>query len=264
MIITKFVISIEKICFWVYNILNFDLASYFWRLKLILKPFEQLPIEFRNDEVKRYYDILDKKRKSLVIKRIADIILALFMIIFLVFPMLVIAVLIKCTSKGPVLYKQERITKYGKKFKILKFRTMTVGADSHGELLTYKNDSRITKFGKFLRKLRLDELPQIFHVLSGKMSIVGTRPEVTKYVERYSPVMYATLLMPAGVTSFASIKFKDEDRIIGEISDPKQIDDVYVNEILPKKMRYNLKYIERFGFKRDIYLMFKTVKQVVF
>ena len=229
---------------------------------MLLKPFENLPDEFKNDEVKHYYDILDKKRNSLLVKRIADILLALFMIVILAIPMLVIAVIIKCSSKGPVMYKQERVTTYGKKFKILKFRTMKVGADKAG-LLTTENDDRITGIGKVLRKLRLDELQQIFQVLSGKMSIVGTRPEVTKYVDRYTPVMYATLLMPAGVTSFASIKFKDEDRILGEITDPDKIDDIYMNEILPKKMRYNLKYIERFNFKRDIYLMYKTVKQVL-
>ncbi len=230
---------------------------------MILKPFETLPKEFQNDEVKHYYDILSNKRKSLVIKRIMDFVLALIMTLLLLIPMLIIAILIKCTSKGPVLYKQERVTTYGKKFKILKFRTMKVGADKEG-LLTTENDDRITKIGHLLRKVRFDELPQIFHVLSGKMSIVGTRPEVTKYVERYTPSMYATLLMPAGVTSFASIKYKDEDRIIGEVTDPKEIDEIYVNEILPKKMRYNLKYIERFSFKRDIYLMYKTVKQVIF
>ena len=231
---------------------------------MILKPFDKLPKEFQNDEVKHYYDILLAKRNSLVVKRLADVILALIMIVVLALPMLVIAILIKTTSKGPVFYRQERVTTYGKKFMILKFRSMKVGADKGGELLTYKNDTRITKVGAVLRKLRLDELPQIFHVLSGKMSIVGTRPEVTKYVERYTPKMYATLLMPAGVTSLASIKYKDEDRIIGEVDDPAKIDDIYMNVILPKKMRYNLEYIERFGFKRDIYLMLKTVKQVIF
>lgn len=229
---------------------------------MLLKPFENLPDEFKNDEVKHYYDILDKKRKSLLVKRIADIILSLIMIVLLALPMLIIALIIKFSSKGPVLYKQERVTTYGKKFKILKFRTMKVGADKAG-LLTTENDDRITAIGKVLRKLRLDELPQIFHVLSGKMSIVGTRPEVTKYVDKYTPEMYATLLMPAGVTSLASIKFKDEDRILGEISDPERVDEIYMNEILPKKMRYNLKYIERFDFKWDIYLMYKTVKQVL-
>ncbi|MBQ8539637.1 MAG: sugar transferase [Ruminococcus sp.] len=229
---------------------------------MLLKPFENLPDEFKNDEVKHYYDILDKKRKSLLVKRVADIVLSLIMIVLLALPMLIIALIIKFSSKGPVLYKQERVTTYGKKFKILKFRTMKVGADKAG-LLTTENDDRITGIGKVLRKLRLDELPQIFHVLSGKMSIVGTRPEVTKYVDKYTPKMYATLLMAAGVTSLASIKFKDEDRILGEISDPERVDEIYMNEILPKKMRYNLKYIERFDFKWDIYLMYKTVKQVL-
>lgn len=230
---------------------------------MILKPFDSLPKEFQNNEVKRYYDILSKKRGSLIVKRATDVILALVMIVALLIPMIVIAVMIKCGSKGPVLYKQERVTIYGKKFKILKFRTMKVGADKDG-LLTIENDDRITKVGHLLRKLRLDELPQIFHVLSGKMSIVGTRPEVTKYVDKYTPVMYATLLMPAGVTSFASIKYKDEDKIIGDVTDQSKIDEIYINEILPQKMRYNLKYIERFSFKRDIYLMYKTVKQVIF
>ncbi len=229
----------------------------------MLKPFEKLPKEFQNDEVKYYYDILSKKRFSLFVKRTADIVLSLIMIVFLALPMLVISLLIKFGSKGPVFYRQERVTTYGKKFMILKFRTMRVGADKAG-LLTTENDDRITDVGKFLRKLRLDELPQIFHVLSGKMSIVGTRPEVTKYVDQYTPSMYATLLMPAGVTSFASIKYKDEDRIIGQITDPQKIDEVYMNDILPSKMKYNLKYIEQFSFFFDISLMFKTVKQVIF
>lgn len=230
---------------------------------MFLLPFEKLPAEFKNDEVRRYYDILCKKRSSLVFKRIVDIVFSFFLIIILLIPMLVIALCIRLDSRGPVLYKQERVTTYGRKFKILKFRSMTVDADQKGALITQENDNRITKVGKFLRKLRLDELPQIFHVLSGKMTIVGTRPEVTKYVDRYSPAMYATLLMPAGVTSYASIKYKDEDRIIGEINDPKKVDDIYVEKILPEKMKYNLSYIEDFSFKRDISLIFETVKQVL-
>lgn len=229
---------------------------------MILLPFEKLPDKLRTDAVKPYYDIIDKKRNSLVIKRVFDIVVSIILIILLIIPMLIIAVVIKLTSKGPVLYKQQRVTTYGKKFNILKFRSMTVGADSGGELLTYKNDARITKIGAFMRKYRIDELPQVFHVLSGKMSIVGTRPEVPKFVDKYTGAMYATLLMPAGITSLASIKYKDEDRIIGEVDDPKKIDDIYISEILPEKMKYNLKYISRFGFKRDLYLMLKTVKDV--
>lgn len=229
---------------------------------MILLPFEKLPRKFQCEEVKKYYDILDKKRPSLVMKRVMDIILSLIIIILLILPMAVIAVIIKLTSEGPVLYKQVRVTTNNRRFKIWKFRTMTVGADQKGALVTSANDNRVTGIGKTLRKFRLDELPQAFHVLSGKMSFVGTRPEVVKYVERYTPEMMATLLMPAGITSLASIRFKDEDAMIGDVSDPDEVDRIYVEEILPKKMEYNLEYLSRFGFRRDIHLMFSTVKQV--
>ena len=230
---------------------------------MLLLPYERLPRELQCPEVKKYYDILDKKRASLFLKRVTDIVLSLIMILVLLLPMAVIAVIIKATSKGPVLYKQERVTTYGKTFRIWKFRTMTVGADQKGALVTSANDNRVTGVGATLRKFRLDELPQAFHVLSGKMSFVGTRPEVVKYVERYTKEMNATLLMPAGITSLASIKFKDEDAMIGDVSDPDEVDRIYVEEILPKKMAYNLEYISRFGFRRDIHLMFSTIKNVV-
>lgn len=230
---------------------------------MILLPFDSLPREFQCDEVKKYYDILDKKRLSLFLKRVMDIVLSLIIIVVLLLPMAVIAVIIKSTSKGPVLYKQVRVTTYNRRFRIWKFRTMTVGADQKGALVTSANDNRVTSIGKTLRKFRLDELPQAFHVLSGKMSFVGTRPEVVKYVERYTPTMMATLLMPAGITSLASIRFKDEDAMIGDVSDPDEVDRIYVEEILPKKMKYNLRYIYRFGFRRDIHLMLSTVKHVV-
>lgn len=226
----------------------------------MLKPFEKLPKEFQNDEVKKYYDILSKKKRSIILKRITDIVLAIFLIIVLALPMLLIAFIIKISAtKGPVFYKQVRVTQYGKEFKILKFRTMIVGSDQCGELLTKEGDERVTLIGRALRKYRLDELPQIFHVLTGKMSIVGTRPEVIKYVERYEPIYYATLLLPAGITSFASIKYKDEDKLLKEGDD---VDEIYIKKILPDKMKYNLKYIQRFGFRRDLFLMFKTVKEV--
>lgn len=230
---------------------------------MLLLPYERLPRELQCPEVKKYYDILDKKRFSLFLKRAMDIVLSVLMILILLLPMAVIAVIIKLTSKGPVLFKQERVTTYGRRFRIWKFRTMTVGADRKGALVTSAHDNRITGIGATLRKFRLDELPQAFHVLSGKMSFVGTRPEVVKYVERYTPEMMATLLMPAGITSLASIKFKDEDAMIGDVSDPQEVDRIYVEEILPKKMEYNLEYISRFGFRRDIRLMFSTVKNVI-
>lgn len=230
---------------------------------MILLPFDRLPSELRCDEVKSYYDILDKKRFSLILKRITDVILALIILVLLLLPMAIIAIVIKCNSKGPVLYKQERVTTYNKRFMIMKFRTMTVGADQKGALITSANDNRVTSVGAKLRKYRLDELPQIFHVLSGKMSFVGTRPEVVRYVERYTPEMRATLLMPAGITSLASIRFKDEDAMIGDVSDPDEVDRIYVEEILPEKMKYNLSYISNFGFRRDIRLMFSTLKHMI-
>lgn len=230
---------------------------------MILRPFEKLPPELQNDAVRRYYDILDKKRFSLVMKRVMDFVLALILTILLLLPIAVIAVIVKATSKGPVFYRQVRVTTYNRRFRILKFRSMTVGADKAGALVTSANDSRVTKVGAVLRKYRLDELPQIFHVLSGKMSFVGTRPEVPRYVDRYTPEMMATLLMPAGVTSLASIRYKDEDKIIGSVSDPSEVDRVYVERILPDKMRYNLEYIEKFSVGCDIGLMASTVTHVL-
>ena len=228
----------------------------------MLKPFDKLPDEMKNDEVRRYYEILKKKRFALLVKRVADFVTALIMLIFLLLPMAVIAVIVKCSSKGPVLYRQERVTTYNRRFRIMKFRSMTVGADHAGALVTSQADSRVTKVGEKLRRCRLDELPQIFHVLSGKMSFVGTRPEVPHFVERYTPEMMATLLMPAGVTSLASIKYKDEDEIIGKISDPEEVDRVYVEEILPAKMQYNLEYLSKFGIGTDIRLMISTFIRV--
>ncbi len=221
--------------------------------------FDKLPQRFQCDEVREYYDILCKKKFSIILKRITDIFMALVMLIFLIIPIIIISIAVKCTSKGPVFYKQVRVTAYGRRFKILKFRTMVVGADKIGSLVTTDGDRRITKMGKFLRKYRLDELPQIFHVVSGKMSVVGTRPEVPKYVDSYKKEYLATLLMPAGITSLASIMYKDEEKLL---SDKDDVDTVYVEQILPDKMEYNLKYLRNFGFRSDIKLMFKTVKEV--
>lgn len=223
-----------------------------------LLPFSELPEEFRNDSVKPYYDILLKKRWSLFLKRLLDVVASLILIAILIIPMFIISLAIKFTSEGPVIYKQIRVTTYGKRFRIWKFRTMIVDADKQGEL-TCGDDVRVTKIGRFLRNYRLDELPQIFHVLSGKMSIVGTRPEVPRYVDRYTPEMMATLLIPAGVTSLASIMFKDEAELLENTQD---VDKEYVEVILPQKMEHNLKYISHFGFRRDIYLIFKTIVEI--
>lgn len=229
---------------------------------MVLLPFDKLPQEMQNNGVKKYYDKLSKKRSSILLKRVFDVVVSILMIIVLIIPMLIISLMIKLTSKGPVFYKQERVTQYNKIFKILKFRTMQIDADKVGALITSNNDERITSIGNKLRHYRLDELPQVFHVLSGKMSFVGTRPEVRKYVDAYTDEMKATLLLPAGITSYASIKFKDEDEIIGDVTNPDEVDRIYIEEILPKKMKYNLRDINLFGFRRSVRLMLLTVKEV--
>lgn len=224
-----------------------------------MKSFDKLPKQFQCEEVKHYYDILSKKTGSLVLKRITDLFFAVILLVILIIPIIIIAVAVKATSKGPVFYRQVRVTTYGRNFKILKFRTMVENADKIGSLVTTDSDSRVTKVGRFLRKYRLDELPQIFNVLSGSMSVVGTRPEVPKYVEQYKPEYLATLLIPAGITSLASIMYKDEEKLL---SSEQDVDKVYIEKILPEKMKYNLQYTENFGFRSDLKLMLKTVKEV--
>lgn len=225
-----------------------------------MKKWKELPEFMRTDEVKEYYDILQTKKVSLILKRIFDIIVALILLIILFIPMIIIAIIIKMDSEGPVFYRQERITRYGKKFKIHKFRTMVSNADKIGTAVTTNNDARITKIGSKLRNLRLDEVPQLIDVLQGNMSFVGTRPEATKYVERYSNEMNATLLMPAGITSEASIRYKDEAKLLEKA---EYADIVYMEDILPKKMEYNLKSIKEFNFMEDVKTLFRTVFAVL-
>ena len=221
-----------------------------------MKSWNKLPKEFQCDEVKPYYEALKKKKISRFFMRMFDIVMSFFPLIILSLFFIIIAILIKLTSKGPVFYRQVRVTRYNKDFRIFKFRTMVQDADKKGSLVTTKNDSRITSIGKFLRKTKLDELPQLINVLLGQMTFVGTRPEVRKYVDKYSSEMLATLLMPAGITSSASIKYKDEASLIENATD---LDEVYVNQILPDKMKYNLEDIMKFNFFREIGLIFKTV-----
>lgn len=225
----------------------------------ILPKWEELPDDLRTDVVRPYYDALSKHKAGLFFKRVFDVCAALDLIILLGIPMLVIAIMIKCDSKGSVFFRQERVTSYGNKFRIHKFRTMVNNADKMGSSVTVDNDSRITKVGAKLRNHRLDEFPQLFDVLAGDMSFVGTRPEVGKYVDKYNDEMKATLLMPAGITSTASIEYKDEAELLEKAEDA---DVVYVNEILPAKMEYNLKSVKEFGFFKDIGVLFKTVAAV--
>lgn len=227
---------------------------------MILKKYENLPENMKNNEVKEYYEIIKHKKFSLTIKRVFDFFAALILLIILSPIMLVLAIMIKLESKGPVFYRQERVTKYGKKFRIFKFRTMVQDADKKGALVTMGQDPRITKVGSKIRKCRLDEIPQLLNVIKGEMSFVGTRPEVEKYVKEYSNEMKATLLMPAGISSRASIEYKDEDEIISTyLSKGEKIDDIYVNRILPEKMKWNLEYIKKFNIWEDIKICFKTV-----
>lgn len=227
---------------------------------MFLCKWENLPDYMRNDAVKEYYDILQKKKISIFLKRILDLLLSVVLIILLAIPMIVIAVMVKTSSKGPVLFKQTRVTTNGKLFKIFKFRTMVVNAEQMGGLITEANDSRITGIGKKLRKLRLDELPQVFNVFLGDMSFVGTRPEVVKYVDQYTPQMYATLLTPAGITSMASISYKDNDEFF---TDPALVDKNYMEIILPEKMKLNLDYYKKFNVLYDIKVMVKTIGSVL-
>ena len=179
-----------------------------------MKKWEELPEKFKNDAVRPYYDILSKKGASRIIKRIFDIVVALILTVIVSPFMIMIAIWIKLDSKGKVFFRQRRVTTYERVFGIYKFRTMVSDAEKLGTQVTVNNDSRVTRAGHFLRKCRLDELPQLFNVLKGDMSFVGTRPEVERYVDRYSDEMMATLLMPAGITSLASIKFKDEEKLL--------------------------------------------------
>ena len=226
----------------------------------MLKKWEDLPDFIKNDEVRPYYDSLKRKKVSLILKRLFDLIGGMVLLCILAIPMLIIAAMIKLDSEGPVFYRQERITTYGKHFRIHKFRTMVNNADRIGSAVTVGNDSRITKVGAALRGCRLDELPQVFDLISGNMSFVGTRPEAVKYVERYKPEYMATLLLPAGITSEASIRYKDEAELLDAAED---VDRVYTEDVLPRKMKYNLESIRTFSFIKDIITMVRTVFAVL-
>ncbi len=230
----------------------------------MLTPWNELDDFLKCDDVEKYYSILSRKKHSLILKRIMDIILSALMIILLSPVLLIIAIAIKTDSKGPVFYRQVRVTRNNKDFRIFKFRTMVTDADKIGSLVTVGNDSRITRVGAKIRKVRLDELPQLFNIFLGDMSFVGTRPEVRKYVDAYTDEMKATLLLSAGVTSLASIKFKDEDDLLEDhIKNGIDVDTAYIKYVLPEKMRYNLEALKNFSFMAEIKLMFKTVFEVL-
>ncbi len=222
--------------------------------------WEKLPPQMQTEAVKPYYEILQKKQISLIFKRLFDIVVSLIMLLILSPVFLILAIAIKLDTEGPVFYRQVRVTQYGKEFRIFKFRTMVNNADKIGSQVTVGGDNRITRVGKVIRECRLDEIGQLLNILGGSMTFVGTRPEVPKYVEKYTPEMWATLLLPAGVTSEASIRYKDEAALLDAAED---IDATYIQDVLPGKMKYNLRSIQEYSFFKDIETMFQTVFVVV-
>lgn len=227
---------------------------------MIWKAWHDLPNDMRCESVRPYYEILASKRSDLLIKSIFDRLMAIILLFALSPIFLVLAVWIKVDSEGPVFFRQERVTQYGKTFRIYKFRTMVQNAEQIGAQVTSKGDMRVTTVGKALRKCRLDELPQLINILEGTMSFVGTRPEVPKYVASYTDEMKATLLLPAGVTSIASIQYKDEDTLLDAADD---VDECYVQNVLPAKMEWNLRSIVEFSFFRELKVMVETVLAVI-
>ncbi|MFR7316042.1 sugar transferase [Hominenteromicrobium sp.] len=222
--------------------------------------WEKLPPQMQTEAVKPYYEILQKKQIGLIFKRLFDIVVSLIMLLILSPVFLILAIAIKLDTEGPVFYRQVRVTQYGKEFHIFKFRTMVNNADKIGSQVTVGGDSRITRVGKVIRECRLDEIGQLLNILGGSMTFVGTRPEVPKYVEKYTPEMWATLLLPAGVTSEASIRYKDEAALLDAAED---VDTTYIQDVLPGKMKYNLRSIQEYSFFKDIETMFQTVFAVV-
>lgn len=227
---------------------------------MLMKPWDELPDFMRNEEVRPYYDVLKKHTVSLILKRMFDFIVSLALLLIIWPVLLILALFVKLDSPGPAFYRQERVTTNGKRFRIWKFRTMVSNADRIGTQVTVSNDQRITKAGKFLRGIRLDELPQVINILTGDMSFVGTRPEVVKYVQAYRPEYYATLLLPAGVTSEASIRYKNENELLEKADNTDQ---VYIEKVLPDKMKWNLEDIAKFSFPRELLTIVRTVLAVL-
>ncbi len=217
--------------------------------------WERLPCEMQTEAVRKYYEILKKKRVSLWLKRAFDLFASLIALVLFSPVFLVLAVAIKLDSPGPVFFRQERVTQYGKRFRIHKFRTMVQNADK-GSQVTLDGDDRITRVGRAIRACRLDETAQLLDVIRGKLTLVGTRPESPHYTAAYTKEMMATLLLPAGVTGLASIYYKDEAKLLDGAEDP---DRVYIEKILPGKMYYNLRELENFSLFRELRVLFMTV-----
>lgn len=231
-----------------------------FRCIMIWKSWQELPDDMRCESIRPYYDILASKHRDLMLKSVFDRLMAAILLVVLSPIFLLLAVWIKLDSEGPVFFRQERVTQYGKSFRIYKFRTMVQNAEQLGAQVTSEDDMRVTSVGQALRKCRLDELPQLINILEGTMSFVGTRPEVPRYVAAYTDEMKATLLLPAGVTSVASIRYKDEDILLDAADD---VDDCYIHNVLPAKMEWNLRSLKEFSFIGELKVMVETVLAVI-
>lgn len=225
----------------------------------MLRKWEDLPERMKNDAVRPYYEKLEKKKTSLFLKRVLDILLSAALLVLLAPFFVLIGAAVRLDSPGPALFRQVRVTQYGRQFRIYKFRTMVDHADKMGTQVTASGDARITRLGAKMRKYRLDELPQLLNILLGDMSFVGTRPEVVKYVRKYSDEMTATLLLPAGVTSEVSIRYKDEEKLLESVDD---VDDVYIHVVLPEKMAYNLQSLREYSLLHELKIMIDTLLAV--
>lgn len=225
----------------------------------MLRKWEDLPENMRNSAVRPYYDVLRDKRAALLLKRGFDVLFSILLLVLLSPLFVIIGTVIKFDDGGKMFFRQVRVTQYGRPFRIFKFRTMVANADKLGAEVTSSCDPRITRAGTFLRRYRLDEIPQLINILAGDMSFVGTRPEVLRYVEAYTDEMMATLLLPAGVTSETSIIAMDESELMEAAEDP---DAVYVDEILPVKMELNLEYVMNFSICGEFKTIIRTVAVV--
>lgn len=226
-----------------------------------VKQWQKLPQNMQNEAVKPYFDSLQKKKFTLFVKRMMDIIIASIVIIILSPVLLGATIAVAVGSKGPVFYLQRRVGRFGKEFSIFKFRTMVVNADKIGAQITVgEDDPRITKVGKFLRTTRIDEFPQFFNILKGDMTLVGTRPEVARYVNEYNDEMMATLLLRPGATGAASLVYRYENEMLSGKEDPEKY---YIETILPDKMAINLEYTKKLSIWEDIKILARTVLCVI-
>lgn len=216
---------------------------------------------FIETQAKSLDEVLEKRKSYFILKRTFDIVVSLLGLTVLLPIFIVIAVIIKLDSKGPVFFRQVRVGKDGREFKIFKFRTMVTNAEKKGMQITVDKDNRITKSGWFLRKYKIDELPQLINVALGDMSFVGPRPEVPKYVATFNKKQKIILKIKPGITDIASIHYRDESSLLSKSLDPEKI---YIEEILPKKIELNLKYIEKMSMTYDILLILKTIYKVIF